>query len=205
MASVLEDLDVQGDVGCNNATVRGRLNVAGQPIGPGVDVKEQDIPIANNPHTTLNFVGAGVLVTDAGGGVATVSIPGNGSGIDIESNGVGLANNPHTTLNFVGAGVAAVDVGGVATVTIPGGGGLALQVFTYLVTGLEPDRSELTIALPTARADANYIVIVQPQGCTAIAAFDVPTTDKTPTQFKAVATGELTVGDRLAFIVAPLT
>jgi len=41
---------------------------------PSVDVQDEGVAIAGNPHSTLNFAGAGVLAVDAGGGVATVTI-----------------------------------------------------------------------------------------------------------------------------------
>jgi hypothetical protein len=46
--------------------------------GSGVDVEDEGTPVVT--ATTLNFTGAGVTATDAGGGVAEVNIPGGGSG-----------------------------------------------------------------------------------------------------------------------------
>jgi len=43
----------------------------------GVDVQDEGIAVAT--ATTLNFIGAGVTATDAGGGIVDVTIPG-GSG-----------------------------------------------------------------------------------------------------------------------------
>lgn len=69
---------------------------------------------------TLNFVGAGVTVTDAGG-KNVITIPGAGSsGHVIEDEGVPLAAQPN--LNFVGAGVTVTDATPDTVVTIPGGG-----------------------------------------------------------------------------------
>jgi hypothetical protein len=45
----------------------------------GIVVEQNAVPIANNPHTTLNFTG-GVTVTDSGGGVANISVTGGGGG-----------------------------------------------------------------------------------------------------------------------------
>jgi hypothetical protein len=45
--------------------------------GGGVNVDNQGAPIAGNPHTTLNFVGANVIAADAGGGVATITVSSN--------------------------------------------------------------------------------------------------------------------------------
>jgi len=88
----------------------------------GVTVDNQGSPIAGNPHTTLNFTGTGVTASDAGGGVANITIPGS-SGITVESSGSPIANNPHTTLNFE-TGLVATDAGGgVANIT----GGMSVE------------------------------------------------------------------------------
>jgi hypothetical protein len=74
-----------------------------------------------------------------------------------------------------------------------------------MVTGHEPDLAALTIQLPFSRENADYVVTVQPQGVASISAFDVPTANKTRTQFTVIAKPALTAGDRLAFLVATLT
>jgi hypothetical protein len=74
MATSFEDVDVQGNLTCNVATVRGKLIVAGVPAGFGVNVQDEGTALTGNPHAAVNFVGAGVAVTDVAG-VATVSIP----------------------------------------------------------------------------------------------------------------------------------
>jgi len=51
------------------------------PDTAGVDVEDESTPILT-PASTLNFTGAGVSVTDAGGGVADVTIPGNTDPLD---------------------------------------------------------------------------------------------------------------------------
>jgi YD repeat-containing protein len=43
--------------------------------GSTITVQDEGSPVAGTPHNTLNFVGDGVTVTNAGGGVATVTIP----------------------------------------------------------------------------------------------------------------------------------
>jgi hypothetical protein len=117
MATTFEDIDVQGNLSTNNATIRGNLSVGGKPVEVGVTVSDEGTALANNPHAALNFVGTGVAVTDVAG-VATVAIAG---GVTVSDEGTALANNPHAALNFVGAGVAVTDVAGVATVAIAGG------------------------------------------------------------------------------------
>ena len=44
--------------------------------GSNIIVKDEGINVTNTPHSTLDFVGDGVVVTDAGSGIATVTING---------------------------------------------------------------------------------------------------------------------------------
>lgn len=48
------------------------VHSSGQPV----TLEDEGVPVTNTPHTTMNFVGSGVAVTDAGGGVATVTVTG---------------------------------------------------------------------------------------------------------------------------------
>lgn len=68
----------------------------------------------------MNFVGAGVTVTDAGSNEATVTIPGASATITTKDESVTLSSTVNT-LDFVGAGVTASGAGATTTVTIPGG------------------------------------------------------------------------------------
>lgn len=83
-----------------------------------------------------------------------------------------------------------------------GGGGNA-QAFDYTVTGSEPDRSAITITIPTAMADVNYEVMATIQGGTALAALGVST--KATTNFVLDATGDLPAGMVIGFVVIPKT
>ena len=83
------------------------------------------------------------------------------------------------------------------------GGGPAIQIFSYEVTGSEPDLSEIAITIPTPMADANYGVGATCQGVVNVAAFDV--VSKTPTGFTLIATGNLQAADVVTFYVGPLT
>jgi len=51
------------------------------PTGSGsnIIVEDEGSIVSGGPHSNLDFVGAGVTVTDAGSGVATITIPGGGS------------------------------------------------------------------------------------------------------------------------------
>jgi hypothetical protein len=48
---------------------------SGQDASPIV-VEDEGVALPNPPHATLNFAGAGVNATDAGGGVALITVPG---------------------------------------------------------------------------------------------------------------------------------
>ncbi len=54
-------------------------------------VDDEGSPVAGGPHSTLDFVGAGVTVTDGTGGVATITIPSGGGGDTVTINGVSLS------------------------------------------------------------------------------------------------------------------
>lgn len=55
------------------------------PAGSGstVTIEDEGTAIANTPHSNLNFTGAGVTASDAGGGVATINIPGSTSSANV--------------------------------------------------------------------------------------------------------------------------
>jgi hypothetical protein len=44
--------------------------------GSTVTVQDEGVPVTATPHSTLNFTGAGVQATNAGGGVCNITIPG---------------------------------------------------------------------------------------------------------------------------------
>jgi len=81
-----------------------------------------------------------------------------------------------------------------------GGGG---QAFDYTVLGTEPDRSAITITIPTAMANTNYEVMATIQGGTALAAIGVSA--KTTANFVLDATGDLPAGVVIGFVVIPKT
>lgn len=88
-------------------------------VGPATypTIQDEGGALAGAPHSTLNFVGAGVVAANAGGGVATITVAG---GVTVQDEGGPIANNPKSTLNFVGGGITAADGGGgVATITVP--------------------------------------------------------------------------------------
>jgi hypothetical protein len=103
---------------------------ASSGIPGSIIVQDEGTPVAGAPHTGLDFVGDGVLATDAGGGLVAVTIP----GLTVEDEGTPVSGAPHDTLNFVGDGVTVTDAGGgVATVTIPG---ITANFTTMLIWGL---------------------------------------------------------------------
>jgi hypothetical protein len=110
--------------------------------GPGT-VEVQDEGVAVNSATTLNFIGAGVTATDAGGGVANVTIPGGGTesltivftGVSGEAISAGepvrfdRTGTPGRLLRGQATGADAADIIGVCKNAVAGAG---LPVTVYL-------------------------------------------------------------------------
>lgn len=94
------------DGGPNDAAI---LSFAGSLSGSGIagiNISGSGTPIAGNPYSNLNFTGAGVSVTPAGNGVATINIPGasgsTGGGSFTVVTGSGRINYHDTTYSPVG-------------------------------------------------------------------------------------------------------
>ena len=86
----------------------------------GISVDDEGAPVTGGPHTVLNFVGAGVVATDAGSGEATITIAGGAGGtILVEDEGSTVSGGPFDTLDFVGGGVTVTGAGAQATITVP--------------------------------------------------------------------------------------
>lgn len=62
-----------------------------------VSIQDEGTPVTGTPHTTLNFVGTGVAVTDGGSGVATVTVTGGGSGEFVAVTGFDTTTNTMLT------------------------------------------------------------------------------------------------------------
>lgn len=94
-----------------------------QLLDGGVTLEDEGTTVTGGPHTTVDFVGAGVSVADAGGGQATVTI--NGSNQTIIYDGASpTINSTFSSMEFSGSGVSVTDQGaGAALVSITGGGG----------------------------------------------------------------------------------
>ncbi len=68
------DMDIKSTFGA--IRMRGSKGDQGPPgSGSTITVKDEGVTVAGGPHSKVNFVGAGVTATDAGGGEATVTIP----------------------------------------------------------------------------------------------------------------------------------
>jgi hypothetical protein len=83
--------------------------------GSSVSIEDEGVVI-DAAASSINFVGAGVTVTDEAG-KPTVTIPGGGGSLAVSEEGVAVVATT-TNINFVGDSVTVTDVGGVATVTI---------------------------------------------------------------------------------------
>lgn len=49
---------------------------SGSPASAGVTILQDGVDVGGNPHAVLDFTGAGVVATDAGGGVAQIAVAG---------------------------------------------------------------------------------------------------------------------------------
>lgn len=88
-----------------------------------------------------------------------------------------------------------------ARIDAGGGGGISFQEFTYTVTGSEPDRSELAIAMPFAEPATTYNVHMS-QGTAAYQlGMNVAASSKTLAGFVLSLSGLATAGDTFIFSV----
>ena len=114
-ASAIDAIQIRsGTVGTiDSGTIYVFGKTCGGGGGGGGDVAVEDDGTAILAAASiLNFTGAGVAVTDAGGGQADINIPGGGGGGDVavEDDGVSIVAAA-STLNFTGAGVVVTDAG----------------------------------------------------------------------------------------------
>lgn len=87
--------------------------------GGALVVKDEGTSLGT--FTAINFAGSGVTATNAGGGVALVTIPLGINGVVVKDEGSTVPGGPHTALNFVGPGIVATDAGGgQSNVTVTG-------------------------------------------------------------------------------------
>lgn len=130
---------------------------------------------------------------------------GGSSGIDVQENNVDVVN-PATILDFTGTGVSVTDGGGgKAIINIPGGALGTEQAFQYTVVGTEPDLENLVIALPSARANATYLVFPSQATFTNLLAMAVTNASRTTTQFVLSLSADATAGDVFSFLVVDHT
>ena len=91
--------------------------------GGSLTIQDEGAPLGGGPHTTINFTGPGVIATNAGGGVADVTISGGGTTVEeviltLTDNNLtaGVAMSIQTGI-YAGGGPATVE--GTATLTLP--------------------------------------------------------------------------------------
>lgn len=93
----ITSLDTNGDVIFNVVKLDGVQGAAGTDGSDGADgadgapgsgttliAKDEGTNVTNTPHSAFNFVGSGVAVTDAGAGVADITIAGNVFGTEFQ-------------------------------------------------------------------------------------------------------------------------
>ena len=113
----------------SNNSVCSVIFVAGGGGSGGSTIITQDegVVVTGGPHSTLNFVGGGVVATDAGSGVTTVSIPG----------GAGVSNAITTVVGDTGSFTGV----GEDTINILGGSGISTAISgdTLTITNDSPN------------------------------------------------------------------
>lgn len=72
------DVSADAEYVCLDASVGAAVWIETTASGGGVDAEDEGTPLGS--FGTINFVGAGVTASDAGGGVLDVSVPGGGGG-----------------------------------------------------------------------------------------------------------------------------
>lgn len=110
----------------------------------------EDEGIALTQRSTLNFVGAGVTVTDVGG-KTQVSVPQGGHTISDE----GTPLTQRAVLNFVGTGVTVTDGGTETTVTVSSGS--TAQYAKDLLTVSNPTGDHTIVLSNTPQADSEIL------------------------------------------------
>lgn len=109
---------------------QGRITAAANGVAsPPLDVEDEGVSV-ETPVDKINFVGAGVTVTNPAPGEVKVDIPGGGGGsaLKIEDEGVSV-EAATTVIDFVGAGVTVTSTAaGEVKVDIPGAIPFSLEV-----------------------------------------------------------------------------
>lgn len=105
------------------ASIKIKASFTGVPVSPLVNIEDEGVLIVSTQD--LNFVGAGVTVTENPLGTAEIDIPGNP--LTVKDEGASIIANP-ANMNFIGAGVTVTeDPAGTAKISIPGMvGGIAI-------------------------------------------------------------------------------
>lgn len=179
---------------------------SGNGDGAGVDV---DLPQFKSVHVAGAFRGSiSILISQDAGATyqeAMTFLSGQ-SGIQSKVFAADYMKVRRDGVPEIDPGSPVVNVG---ACSIGGGGGGGdtgnPQRFTYTVTGAEPDLSELVIALPAARASANYLVEMSQQEAAYQLGMNVATSSKTTTQFVLSLSANATAGDIFVFTVSDPT
>jgi len=162
------------------------------------------------PHT-VNLNGTAVVPDVlARDNTAFEIISATAAAITVRNNGTSAAGcnvwlwQQHTfERDFGGSGTTALVprpfiIGGAASGS---GGGMSADVFSYTVTGVEPDQSDLTITLPAARGDTDYVVLFSQGNAAGILGGRFPEAGRTTTDFRLLLTSDASAGDTLDFFV----
>lgn len=87
------------------------ISISSNPLTASMVMYDEGFIVSGSPFNSINFVGSGVVASNGGSGVLTVTISGGTPGVSVESNSSPVTGGPHSTLNFVGPFVVTTDSG----------------------------------------------------------------------------------------------
>lgn len=114
---------VTNTIRVSDGVTPGGIIVSGGGGGGGNPIEiDYNGNIVTSNVSLMDFVGAGVTVTNVGN-VVTINIPGGGGTANIPvANSNVVVTNAVSSFNFVGSGITAAATGNAVTVTVPGAG-----------------------------------------------------------------------------------
>lgn len=171
----------------------------GTGVGTAVDVSA--LGVFKSVQVATDFRGAVVIEVSEDGGTTW------GEQAGFQDPGLQSFNVAADFMRVRRTGVPGVDPGlpvvnvGACTIGVPPPTPSTAQVFSYTVTGAEPDPDNLVITLPAARANALYQVQVTQSTNTSLLSGAIAAASRTTTQFVLSLTSDATAGDVFWFTV----
>jgi len=193
------------DVGAPRDSVYLSTLVATAGNGSGASVDTSSMGLAKTVQVTGPFMGTvNIDISEDGGSTWATQfsfIPGS-PGIQSAIVVAELMRVTRSGVPVVSPGLPTVVVA--ATAIGDDGGGGNRQAFIYTATGSETSAG-FTVNLPFPRASSRYGVLATGAGLTDLLSFDCPSVDYTVNSFFCIPSANLTLGDKIFFLVEDLT